>query len=303
MISGRTPAWNGPRPPREVRSGPLRSPAGARCTALLVAGLLWAVVALPAHAHDPQTDSRPPALQEVAFDQRVNEPLPLETVFRDETGTSVRLGDYFGERPVLLVLAYHRCRVLCPLLLEGVTRALRGMSFTPGREYSLVVLSFDPRDTPAIAAAKKEDLLRRFGMPGAAGGWHFLTGEAPAIRTLTQAVGFRYTYDAKTDEYAHATGLVILTPQGKIFRYQYGIEFSPQVLRLGLVEASGNALGSPVDQVLLFCYHYDPSVGKYTLAIMNALRLAGLVTVGAMGAFIVRMWQRDRRHSAPTGGA
>ena len=271
---------------------------------VLTAAALALAAARPVSAHDPRADSRPPALQEVAFDQRVNASVPRETVFRDETGGTVRLGDYFGSRPVVLALVYHRCRNLCPLLLEGATRALRRTPFTTGREYSLVVVSFDARDTPAVAAARKAELVQRSGMSAAAAGWHFLTGEAPAIRAVTEAVGLRYSYDAKADEFAHASGLVLLTPQGTIFRYMYGIEFSPEILRLGLVEASENRMGSVVDQVLLFCYHYDPSTGTYTLAIMNLLRVAGLATVGAIGAYIV--WTRrryDRRRVARTGGA
>lgn len=268
---------------------------------LLAAGVL--ALAPQALAHDERADSRPPALREVAFDQRVNAPVPLQAEFRDETGRAVRLGDYVGTHPVVLALVYHRCRDLCPLLLEGATRALRGIAFTPGRDYSLVVVSFDPRDTPTIAAAKKAALLERSGMPGAEAGWHFLTGEAPAIEALTRAVGFRYSYDAKADVFAHASGLVLLTPKGSIFRYLYGIEFSPQILRLGLVEASGDALGTSVDQMLLFCYHYDPAVGTYTLMVMNLLRLAGLATVGAVGAFILLMRRRDRRLQVGHGGS
>jgi protein SCO1/2 len=270
--------------------------------ALLAAGLLTLSATSPGRAADPRLDSRPAALRDVAFDQRVNAPVPLDASFRDETGRSVRLGEYVGARPVVLVLVYFRCQDLCPLLLEGVTRSLAETNLAPGRDYSLVVLSFDPRDTPEVAAQKKAELLRRNGATGA--GWHFLTGEDAEIRQLTQAVGFHYTYDATRQEYAHAAGLVLVTPQGKIFRYLYGIDFSPQALRLGLVEASGNQVGTAVDQVLLFCYHYDPSAGKYSLAIMNILRAAGVATVGAMGAFIVLMRRRDRRQRyLPTEGA
>lgn len=275
-----------------------------RSVTVLTGVALALAAARPMSAHDPRADSRPPALREVAFDQRVNASVPREAVFRDETGRAVRLGDYFGSRPVVLTLVYHRCRDLCPLLLEGAGRALRGTPLTTGREYSLVVVSFDPRDTPAVAAARKAELVQRSGLSAAAAGWHFLTGDAPAIRAITEAVGFRYSYDAKADEFAHASGLVLLTPRGTIFRYLYGIEFSPEILRLGLVEASENRMGSVVDQVLLFCYHYDPSTGTYTLAIMNLLRVAGLATVGAIGAYIV--WTRrryDRRRVARTGGA
>lgn len=266
---------------------------------LLAAAFIIAATAPTAQSHELPTDSRPAALRDVAFDQRVNEPMPLDAAFRDETGKTVRLGDYFGARPVILVLVYYRCQSLCPLLLEGVARSLHGITFTAGDQYNLVVMSFDPRDTPGVAAAKKTELIQRYGRTGAGAGWHFLTGEDAAIRQVTDAVGFHYVYDPKIDEFAHAAGLVILTPQGKIFRYMYGIEFSPQVLRLGLVEASGNRLGSPIDQVLLFCYHYDPSAGKYTVIVMNIIRLAGLLTVGAVGTFIVVMGRRDRRRPIP----
>jgi len=280
--------------PRRARS--LRVACGLSAWSLIA----WSAVA--AHAHDPRADTRPAALREVAFDQRVNEQIPLDVVFHDEGGRSVRLGEYFGVQPTILVLVYYRCRDLCPLLLDGVVRTLRAISFGAGDPYHLLVVSFDPRDTPAIAASKKADLARQYGRPGAETGWHFLTGEEAAIRSLTQAVGFHYTYDAATEQYGHAAGLVVLTPQGKIYRYMYGIEFSPRDLRLSLVEASGNKLGSVIDQVLLFCYHYDPATGKYSLLVMKVLRLAGLMTVGVLATFIIVMCLSDRRRLVDAGG-
>ena len=263
----------------------------------------WSLVALPAaRAHDLRADSRPAALQEVAFDQRVNEQVPLDLVFRDETGSPVRLGQYFDSRPVILVLVYYHCRDLCPLLLDGVVRTLRGISLGSGDQYHLLVVSFDPRDTPRIAAAKKTDLAHQYGRAGTATGWHFLTGEEATIQSLTRAVGFHYTYDAATEQFGHAAGLVVLSPHGRIYRYMYGIDFSPRDLRLSLVEASGNKIGSVIDQVLLFCYHYDPATGKYSLLILKVVRLAGLATVGGLAAFIITMWRRDRRRTIETAG-
>lgn len=285
---------------RTVGTGPLREFSPRFFRILLVCPVLLAAAA-PARAHDSRADTRPAALREVAFDQRVNEQVPLDLVFRDEERRHVRLGDYFGQKPVILALVYHRCQNLCPLLLDGLIRALRPLSFSAGDQFNVVVMSFDPRDLPAVAAAKKAEVLQRYGRPAAARGWHFLTGEEATIRRLAGAVGFQYAYDAATDQYAHAAGLVILSPQGKIFRYLYGIEYSPRVLRLSLVEASERGIGSPIDQVLLFCYHYDPATGRYSLLVMRLVRLAGLATVAALGTFIVIMWRRDRRNVVQAG--
>lgn len=301
-----------PRSPKPAsgRDGSVGTPhrsGRARMACSWAIGLLamWALALAgirPARAHDLRADTRPAALREVAFDQRVNEQVPLDLVFHDEEGRSVRLGEYFGKQPAILVLVYFRCRDLCPLLLDGVVRTLRAMSFSAGHQYHLLVVSFDPRDTAAIAAARKEELAQRYGRPGGETDWHFLTGEDAAIRSLTRAVGFHYTYDASTGQYGHAAGLVVLTPAGKIYRYMYGIEFSPRDLRLSLVEASGNKVGSVIDQVLLFCYHYDPATGKYSLLVMKVLRLAGLATVGGLATFIITMWRRDRRRTVETAG-
>jgi protein SCO1/2 len=230
----------------------------------------------------------------VGFDQRLDEQVPLDLIFRDEGGQAVRLGDYFGDKPVILSLVYYNCTTLCPMILDGLVRSLTPVSFDIGKQFAILTVSFDPRETPALAAAKKTEYVRRYHRPGVAGGWHFLTGEEPAIRQLTRAVGFRYLYDAKTDQFAHAAGIVLLTPRGKVTRYFYGFDFSPRDLRLGLIEAAANTIGTPIDQVLLYCYHYDPLTGQYGLIVMNVIRLAGLATVLALGTFIVVMLRRER---------
>jgi protein SCO1/2 len=245
--------------------------------------LLILFLVAPARAHD---DGRPLALQAVALDQRLGEQAPLDAEFHDESGKLVRLGHYFGARPVILTFAYYRCQDLCPLLLDGVLRTLRAMSLTAGKDFDVVNVSFDPRDTPALAASKKTDLVNRYARPGAAAGWHFLTGGAEAIERLTTAAGFRYNYESDQDRFGHATGIMLLTPQGRFARYFYGIEFSPRDLRLGLLEASGGKIGRAIDQLLLFCYHYDPATGKYTLMITNVVRGATIATVLALATFI-----------------
>jgi len=246
---------------------------------------------MPARAQN----SLPGPLRGVGLDQRLNEQVPLDLTFRDETGKTVQLREYFGEKPVILVLAYYECSMLCTLVLNGVLRSLRTLSFSVGHEFNIVTVSFNPKDTPTLAAAKKDTYLRGYARPGAEAGWHFLTGEEEAIQRLTRTVGFRYTYDPQSGQYAHASGIMVLTPRGKIARYFYGIEYAPRDLRLGLVEASANTIGSPIDQVLLFCYHYDPQTGQYGLLIMNALRLAGIATVLSVGTFMLIMFRRDRR--------
>jgi protein SCO1/2 len=240
----------------------------------------------------------PGPLRGVGFDQRLNEHIPLDLLFRDEAGQTVRLGDYIGTaaaRPTILALVYYECPMLCTVVLNGLLGSLRALSFNIGEQFNIVTVSFDPTETPALAAAKKKEYVQRYGRPGATAGWHFLTGEETAIQQLTQAVGFRYTYDPETKQYIHASGIVVLTPQGKIARYFYGVEYAPRDLRLGLVEASANKIGSPIDQVLLFCYHYDPLTGKYGLLIMNVIRIAGFATVLSLGTFIVVMLRRDWR--------
>jgi protein SCO1 len=253
-----------------------------------------------ADAHD---NTRPQALRDVAFDQKLDEQIPLKLKFRNEVGKVVELSQYFGQKPVVLNFVYFKCRDLCPLLLDGMVRAMRALSFHVGDQFEVLTVSFDPRDGPALAAAKKQDFVQRYGRPGAATGWHFLTGDETAIERLTRAVGFRYHYDSQTGEFGHATGIVLLTPQGKTSRYYYGIEFSPRDLRLGLIEAAADKIGSPIDQLLLFCYHYDPVTGKYGLLITNVIKLAGGVTVLLLGGFVFLMLRRERSHASAGGGA
>jgi protein SCO1/2 len=257
----------------------------------LLVGL--AVVVSPAHAQ-PEL---PPVLRSVGFDQRLDKQVPLELTFKDETGRPVRLQEYFDSKPVILVLAYYRCPMLCTEVLNGLVRALMDVSLTVGKDFNVLTVSFDPREPPALAAAKKKTYLERYGRPGAEEGWHFLTGEEGPIQRLTEAVGFRYTYDDRYDQFAHASGIMVLTPGGKISRYFYDVKYSPRDLRLGLVEASANRIGSPVDQVLLFCFHYDPAEGKYGPAVMNFVRLGGVVTLLALGWFFAAMWRQERRRA------
>ena len=263
------------------------------------------LLAAPAIAH---TGNEPYSkdeafLKEIGFDQKLGAQLPLDLTFADDTGKTVRLGEYFGQKPVVMLLTYYNCTMLCPLLLDGLVRALRPISFDIGKQFAVLTVSINPRETPAIAASRKELYIQRYGRPGAERGWHFLTGKADAIAALTRVVGFRYVYDKQKDEYAHAEGILLFTPEGKVSRYLYGVEFSPRDLRLGLVEAAANTIGSPVDQLLLYCYHYDPMTGKYGLIIMNVIRVAGFATVLILGSFMLVMFRRDRRDAVRPGEA
>jgi protein SCO1/2 len=249
--------------------------------------------ALPARA-DTQL---PASLQGVGFDQKLGAQVPLDLSFRDETGQVVRLGDYFGDKPVILVLVQYRCPMLCTEVLNGLVRSLLGVSLEPGRDFSIVTVSFDTRETPELAAAKKKTYVERYGRPGAEAAWHFLTGDKEPVSRLTEAVGFRYRYDAKQDRFAHASGIMILTPDGKVSRYFYDISYPSRDVRLGLVEASNNRIGSPVDQVLLFCFHYDPTEGKYGAAVMNFVRLGGVLTILGLGGFVGLLWRGERRRA------
>jgi protein SCO1 len=270
--------------PPSIGAGSVFKPAP---TIFFALSLLWAP---PLRAHD----GRPAALQSVDLEQKLGAQVPLDAALRDETGRTVRLKEYFGRRPVILSLVYYSCEDLCPLVLEGLVRSLRPLSFNIGNEFDVLTVSFDARDTPPLAAAKKSDAVKQYSRPGPGEGWHFLTGDETAIQRLTEAVGFRYNYESDQDRFGHATGILLLTPAGKVARYFYGIEFSPRDLRLGLIEASANKIGSPIDQLLLFCYHYDPATGKYSLLITNMIRLAAVATVLALAAFILFMLRRDR---------
>lgn len=268
-----------------------------RLSGVLLSLVLTVCPAWVARAHHAEQHRMPIELQEIGYDQRLHERVPADLVFRDSAGKHVRLGEYFGGRPVILSLAYYECPMLCPLVLDGVLRSLRTLSLDLGRDYTVITVSIDPGETPQLAAATKARMVRAYGRPGAAAGWHFLTGEAAAIRRLSQAVGFRYTYDPAKDQYAHAAGIVVLAPQGTIARYLYGIEFAPRDLRLSLVQAAAGTIGSPVDQLLLLCYQYDPTSGTYTVAIMNVLRLAGIGTALGLGGLMVILFRRERMRS------
>jgi len=237
--------------------------------------------------------ARPAALRGVGVDAKLDQPVPLDIRLRDETGRAVRLGDFFGRKPVLLSFAYYHCSMLCPMVLEGMVRSLRPLSWDVGKEFEMLTVSIDPRETPEMAAAKKRQMVADYGREGADAGWHFLVGDEEAVRRLTDAVGFRYTYDAEHDQFAHAAALTVLTPQGKISRYLYGIDYAPRDVRLALVEASQEKIGTLTDQILLFCYHYDPATGKYGMAAMTSLRVAGLITVIGLATLVVGQLRRE----------
>lgn len=240
----------------------------------------------------------PKALNRVGIDQKLNEQLPLDLVLRNEKGDSVRLGDYFGKKPVVLSLVYYQCPMLCNQVLNGMVTAFRVMSFAPGQEFEVVTVSFDPRETPTLAAAKKKtyvDYLPEAKRVGANAGWHFLTADEESIKKITDAVGFRYHFDDATNQFAHASGIFVATSQGKLARYFYGIEYAPRDLRLGLIEAADNRIGSPVDQLLLYCYHYDPATGKYGAAVMNMMRAGGVITLIAIVGMLLVLRRRGQR--------
>jgi len=238
----------------------------------------------------------PGALQGVGIDQKLDQQIPLGLVFRDEAGRQVPLSTFFhAGKPVLLAPVYYRCPMLCTQILNGVASSLKAVSLSPGRDFEIVAFSFDPKDTPETAAAKKQVYLKRFGRAGTANGWHLLTGDEANIEALTGALGFHYKFDTASGQFAHASGIMLLTADGRISRYFYGVEYAPRDVRLGLVEASRNQIGSPVDQVLLFCFHYDPATGKYGAVVMNLIRLTGALFALICGAFLFFVWRRDLR--------
>lgn len=241
---------------------------------------------------------RPPLLRDVGIDQRLGEQVPLDLEFGDETGRKGPLRRYLGGRPVLLVLAYYRCPMLCGEVLAGLARSLNGVAFVAGREFDVLTVSFDPTDGPEEAAAKRDEVVGRYRKVEGRGAWHFLTGDAPAIEGLTRAVGFRAVRDPKRDEFAHGAAVFVLTPEGRVSRVLYGVEFAPRDLKLALVEASNHRIGGIVEQILLFCFHYDPSTGRYTTVALGAVRLGGILTVGGIGAFMIVLLRRERRRGA-----
>ncbi|HJT69037.1 MAG TPA: SCO family protein [Terriglobales bacterium] len=237
-------------------------------------------------------DVKPKGLENVGVEQRLNEQLPLNLEFRDESGKTVKLGDYFGSKPVVLSFVYYRCPMLCPELLVGLESALKVLKFNVGEQFEIVTVSFDPRDTPQVAAAKKAEILSRYKRPGAAEGWHFLTGSQESITALTKAAGFGYQYDKKNDQFAHATAIMVATPSGKLAQYYYGVDFPPRDLRLALIQASNNKIGNLADAVILYCFHYDPVTGKYNAMVGRILQLAGGATILFMGAGLLFLFRR-----------
>lgn len=230
----------------------------------------------------------PSALQKVSLEQRLNEQLPLDLVFRDETGREVKLQEYFQKgRPVILSLVFYECPMLCNQVLNGLVSSIKTLSFSAGKEFEVLTVSFDAREGSELARAKRDSYIMRYQRPGAEAGWHFLVGDQPSIDALTKAVGFNYYYDEKTQQFAHASGIIVLTPEGKIARYFYGIDYAPRDLRFGLIEASAGKIGSPVDKLLLYCYHYDPASGKYGPVVMNIVRLGGILTLVGIASLIL----------------
>ena len=250
-------------------------------------------------AHDLAAQSissnvKPDILDQIGIEQRLNESIPLNLTFRDERGESVQLQKYFDQKPVVLALVYYECPMLCSMVLNGLLKSINALSFDAGKEFDILTVSFDPTETPSLAAGKKTSYLSKYARPGAGSGWHFLTGDQKSIKKLTEAVGFKYAKDPMTGQFVHASGIMVLTPTGKLSKYFYGVEYSSRDLKLGLMEASNNQIGTPVDQLLLYCYHYDPTTGKYGVAIMNVIRVAGIATVLALGSFMLVMLRRDR---------
>ena len=249
----------------------------------------------------PPANMRPPGLKNVGIEQHLNDQIPPELTFRDETGKAVQLRDYFGKKPLILNLVYYQCPMLCGEVLSGLESALRVLKFDIGKEFDVLTVSFDPKETPEMASAKKAEFLKRYGRAGAADGWHFLTGPQTSIAALTKAAGFDYEYDAKTGQFAHATAIMVLTPGGRIAQYYYGVEFAPKDLRLGLVQASQNKIGSVVDEVLLYCYHYNPDTGKYGAMISRILKIAAGATIFVLGTFLIVLFRlgsgSEQKHS------
>lgn len=263
--------------------------AGAQASAQNPAGL--------AEAGDP-TSARPGILNKIKIDQRIGSDIPLHLPFVDDHGKDVTLGSYFGKRPVVLALVYYECPMLCTQVLNGLVSSLETLNLSVGRDFDVIAVSFNPKEGPGLASQKKAAYVQRYGRPETADGWHFLTGTQDSITKLTQAVGFQYAFDEKIGQFAHGAAIEVLTPKGTIARYFYGIEYSPRDLRLGLVEASNGQLGTMADNVLLFCYHYDPETGKYGASVMMLVRLAGIATILAFGIFLTVTLRRERALAA-----
>ena len=251
--------------------------------------------AQPRPAAGTPASELPPMLREVGFDQNLDQALPLDVEFTDERGRAVKIGSYFGQRPVVLSFAYYGCPMLCIQSLSSLAATLGVMSENPGEDFEVVSVSIDPRETPSLALEKKTHYVQRSGRPTTAQGWHFLTGTEANIKRLTNAAGFRYVWDEPSQQFVHPAGIVVATPHGKVSRYLFGIEYGPRDLRLALIDAQGEKISSPLERVLLYCYHYDLATGRYSLAIMRVVRLAGAATVFTLGTLIFVWTRRERR--------
>ena len=251
----------------------------------------------------PPASVKPAGLENVGINQRLEQQIPLDLTFRDETGKTVQLGDYIGKKPVILSFVYYRCPMLCPELLIGLESSLKVLKFDVGKEFDVVTVSFDPNDTPQLAAAKKADILKRYNRPGAENGWHFLTGQAESITALAQAAGFQYHFDKKTGQFAHATAIMVLTSEGKLSQYYYGVDFPPKDLRLSLIQASDNKIGTLADAVLLYCFHYDPATGKYSVIIGRVIQAGGVLTIVLLGGMLLLLSKRGPDHQLRRQGS
>jgi protein SCO1 len=272
--------------------------AAILCCALLSAPLFAQVSSYGDKQSGENTgDELPQVLQKVGVAQHLNQQLPLDASFVDENGKAVKLGDYFGKHPAVLSLVYYTCPMLCSEELDGITSSLEMVKLTPGKDFEVVVISIDPSDTPEQAAKSKALYVRRYGRPETAAGWHFLTGQRPAIDAVTNAVGFGYVRvpgpDGKLSQFAHASSIEIVTPEGKLAQYYLGVEYSPKDLLLGLIDASGNRIGSPVANILTYCYHYDPHLNRHSLIIARVVQFGGMITVAGLGGFMFLMFRRD----------
>ena len=268
---------------------------------VVAAGLALPARPVAAQLSDPMQSVgvRPDLLKDVGIDQKLNQQVPLDLTFRDETGKTVQLSQYFGQKPVLLSLVYFNCPMLCTQVLNGMEASMKGLPMDAGNEFNAISVSIDPSDKPVLAAVKQQMYVGMYGRPNGAQGWHFLTGDEEQIKKLANAVGFRYAYDPDSKQFAHASAIMVLTPDGKLSKYFYGIQYSPRDLRLGLVEASARKIGTPVDSILLFCYHYDPHTGKYGLLISRLIQAGGLLTVLAIGSIMLILFRRER-YSLPS---
>ena len=240
----------------------------------------------------------PSQLQGVGFDQKLNNQVPLNPTFQDESGRTVTLKQYFSGKPVLLATVYYRCPMLCSQIMSGIVRGLRPLSLKPGRDFEIVAVSINPDETPQDAAAKQAQYSQSYSRTGNSAGWHFLVGNETAIHAVTDAIGFHYRYDQATKMFVHASGITLLTPHGHVSRNLYGVDYEPKDLKLGLIEASSDRIGSPVDQILLFCYHYDPKTGKYGAVVLNSLKVAAVLTLIILGGILGWLWRRDLKQYA-----